>query len=59
LFFALSECHTRGFWSDRENRRQFLIDLATSKGLDPFDPQTWTTITLNDFRAAKVSDDVS
>jgi hypothetical protein len=35
----------QGFWKTRENRRQFLIDLATSKGLDPFDPNTWKSIT--------------
>jgi hypothetical protein len=52
----LLEWHTRGFWKDRENRRQFLIDLAKSKGLDPFDPQTWTTITHNDVRASKVTE---
>jgi hypothetical protein len=43
-----------GFWNDRENRRQFLIDLATSKGLDPFDPNTWTCITKKDIIVARV-----
>jgi hypothetical protein len=28
-------------WQQLEARRQLLIDLATSKGFDPFDPQTW------------------
>jgi Cft2 family RNA processing exonuclease len=45
----------KGFWKDRENRRQFLIDLAKSKGLDPFNPKTWTIITTYDIIAAKVS----
>jgi hypothetical protein len=48
------EYHTKGFWDHRENRRQFLIDLAKSKGLDPFDPNTWTCINCNDVLAAKV-----
>jgi hypothetical protein len=43
------------YWTERKNRRQFLIDLATSKGLDPFNPNTWTIITWSDVLAAKVS----
>jgi hypothetical protein len=46
--------HGKGFWKQRENRRQFLIDLATSKGLDPFDPATWDIITPKDLLRAKV-----
>jgi hypothetical protein len=43
------------FWQKRENRRQALIDLATSKGLDPFDTVTWETkITHKDVMQAKV-----
>jgi hypothetical protein len=45
----------KGFWQNRENRRQFFIDLATSKGLDPFHPDTWKKITRKDLRAFKVS----
>jgi hypothetical protein len=43
-----------GYWWQRENRRQFLIDLATSKGLDPFDPSTWNIIKCEDVDKAKV-----
>jgi hypothetical protein len=46
----------RGGWKNRASRRKFLIRLATSKGLDPFNPKTWTTITQNDVLAAKVSE---
>jgi hypothetical protein len=45
----------KGFWKRRENRRQFLIDLATSKGLDPFDPSTWNIIKCEDVEQAKVA----
>jgi hypothetical protein len=45
----------KGFWGQHENRRKFLIDLATSKGLDPFDPHTWQNMTLKDIVDAKVS----
>jgi hypothetical protein len=31
-----------------------LIDLATSKGLDPFHPDTWHKITWKDIRSANV-----
>jgi hypothetical protein len=51
----LQEYRTQRFWHDRENRRQFLIDLASSKGLDPFKIDTWTLLTQNDVIAAKVS----
>jgi len=44
----------RGFWKKPENRRQFLIDLANSKGLDPFKADTWDVITRNDIIKAKV-----
>jgi hypothetical protein len=46
--------HKKGFWTKRENRRQFLIDLAKSKGLDPFAASTWRTITTADIGAAQV-----
>jgi hypothetical protein len=39
----------------RENRRKFLIDLAVSKGLDPFSKATWDKITLKDILQAKGS----
>jgi hypothetical protein len=42
-----------GYWSQRENRRQFLIGLAKSKGLDPFNASTWKTLTVKDVIAAK------
>jgi hypothetical protein len=45
-----------GFWNDRTNRRQFLIDLAKSKGLDPLSVYTWKNITQNDVITAKVND---
>jgi hypothetical protein len=54
LINDLTERHAKGFWKDRENRRQFLIDLAQSKGLDPFHPNTWTCITQKEIIAAKV-----
>src|SRR5690606_38804371 len=44
-----------GWWKNTSNRRQFLIDLATSKGLDPFSADTWTTkILRRDIVNAKV-----
>jgi hypothetical protein len=43
-----------GFWRERDNRRKFLIDLATSKGLDPFTPSTWYKLTPGDVKEAKV-----
>jgi hypothetical protein len=44
-----------GYWKQRENRRQFLIDLASSKGLDPFCVNTWYYfITTKDIIANKV-----
>jgi hypothetical protein len=53
--WSLLDSHIREYWNNRENRRQFLIDLATAKGLDPFNPNTWTCITKKDVIAAKVS----
>jgi hypothetical protein len=46
--------HKAGFWTLQENRRQFFIDLALSKGLDPFAKSTWDSITAKDIDAAKV-----
>jgi hypothetical protein len=43
-----------GYWNQSENRRQFLIDLAKSKGLDPFAAVTWYKITRKDIINAKV-----
>ncbi len=37
-----------------KNQRQFLIDLANSKGLDPFKADTWKVITSTDIIKAKV-----
>jgi hypothetical protein len=51
---VFEENRNKGYWKDRENRRQFLIDLATSKGLDPFKSTTWTSTTWKDVIAAKV-----
>lgn len=44
----------KGFWARPENRRQFLIDLATSRGMDPFIADTWYGITQKDIELARV-----
>jgi hypothetical protein len=46
--------HKPGYWKQRENRRQFLIQLAISKGLDPFVARTWYKISRKDIQDAKV-----
>jgi hypothetical protein len=52
--YTLTATRKKGWWRHRENRRQFLIDLATSKGLDPFTISTWQIITKNDIQTAGV-----
>ena len=42
FIYVLDVYREKGYWNKHENRRQFLIDLATSKGFDPFNPDTWT-----------------
>jgi hypothetical protein len=44
----------KGYWMILENRRKFLIDLATTKGLDPFKAATWYTLTTKDILQAGV-----
>src|SRR5690606_5623420 len=47
-----------GYWQKHENRRQFLIDLAKSKGLDPFKADTWTKILKKDIIKARLIDSI-
>src|SRR5690625_4689233 len=46
---------SKGWWSDMNNRRQFLIDLAISKRLDPFNADTWKNISYKDVIKFNVS----
>src|SRR5690625_5254715 len=50
--------HPHQYWTKHENRRQFLIDLAKAKGLDPFKMETWNIITRRDIIDAKVSNNL-
>jgi hypothetical protein len=41
-------------WADEKERRQFFIDLAATKGFNPFVAENWYSITAEQVRREKV-----
>ena len=37
------------YWSNNANQKRILMDFAQLKGFDPFDAQSWYTISVADF----------
>jgi hypothetical protein len=42
------------FWRDLASKRKFFEEVAARKGKDPLKPETWYTITKDDFVAVEV-----
>jgi len=34
----------KGYWSNKQNRREFLCQLAQEQGFDPYVPENWTKV---------------
>lgn len=41
-------------WTDPSNRKQFFLDFAKAKGFDPYNPESWYTVSSADIAATKV-----
>ena len=48
------EAKRKGYWLDRENRRQFFLAIAAEKGFDPSDWLNWRQVTIKHIKEKKV-----
>jgi len=49
------EKRPRGYWKDPEHRKQFFLELANEKGINPNQPGAWEALTVAHVLAKKVS----
>jgi len=44
----------KGFWNKRQNRREFLLELAKELSFNPLVPSNWQTVTRSQVAAKQV-----
>lgn len=50
-----SSLRPKGYWKEQQNQRQFFIDIAAEKGVDPVRPESWERITSKDILKKRVT----
>jgi len=45
---------SKGFWDNKDNRRQFFLELANELGFDPMVPENWHKVSDAQILAKKV-----
>jgi len=43
----------KGYWQDINNRKRFFCEFAEEMGFDPYNPDNWKNVTLNQLKAVK------
>ena len=49
----------KGYWLEQANQRKFFTDLASQLGFDPLDASAWTSVTAEQVRRKKVTNNPS
>ena len=49
----------KGYWLEQANQRKFFTDLASQLGFNPLDASAWTSVTAEQVRRKKVTNNPS